>query len=148
MFHKISRWFEQNLKLESQPDDAHTVELATAVLLHEIMRADDNMDDNEKKVFQTILGQKFHLNENEIRELTQLSSDKALQAADFRQFTRVLNEECGMQEKVALIEHMWEVAYADSNIDGIEEHLIRKISDLLHIPHSEFIQAKLRVTEQ
>jgi uncharacterized tellurite resistance protein B-like protein len=51
-------------------------------------------------------------------------------------------------EKNNIIENLWRVAYADSYIDKYEEYYIRKIADLLHISHSNYIKAKLEAAKQ
>ena len=49
------------------------------------------------------------------------------------------------EEKVGLIENMWRIAFSDEQLDKYEEHLIRKISDLIYVSHSDFIKTKLNV---
>ena len=58
-----------------------------------------------------------------------------------------VNRACSEAEKLRLVEQLWRVANADSVIHKYEEHLIRRIADLLHIPHRAFIVAKLRAAE-
>ena len=147
MFKQIGNWFEQTFQLDTPPDDEHSVELCTAALLYQIMRADDQVEESEQQKMQQLLIERYHLSEEEMQALMSLCSKEVDQAADFHQFTSVLNEKCSTQEKRTLIENLWAVAYADEQIDAIEEHLIRKIADLLYVPHSTFIQAKLKITQ-
>ena len=42
---------------------------------------------------------------------------------------------------------MWKIAYADGNIDKDEEHIIRKVSNLIYVAHSDFIKAKINARE-
>jgi uncharacterized tellurite resistance protein B-like protein len=148
MFNALSDWFKQQLQQPTVTSKAHTVELATAVLLYEIMRADNTIESSERDAFESLLDKHFSLSQEEKQNLFALSEKQANHATDFHQFTHVLNQNCSAEEKRKMIESLWRVAYADKHIDVHETHLIRRISDLLHIPHSEFIRAKLKVTEE
>lgn len=147
MFKKLNDWFESQLQHRQPNDSQHTVELATAVLMYEIMRADDNFLASEQSMFEELLDHHFSLTNEEKAALLDSSAEHAKLSVDFQQFTRVLNDNCEMTEKRQILESLWRVAYADEHIDAHEVHLIRRISDLMHIPHSEFIQTKLKVTE-
>ncbi|MEP4892016.1 MAG: TerB family tellurite resistance protein [Aliiglaciecola sp.] len=147
MFKALSDWFQQNLQQSDQVSEQQTIELATAVLLFEIMRADGEFAESEQHTYQQILRTHFNLSDSELESLMKLSSDHAKQAVDYHQFTRTINQHCDMQEKRQILESLWRVAYADRHLDVHEINLIRRISDLLHIPHSEFIQSKLKVTD-
>ncbi|GAC15287.1 tellurite resistance TerB family protein [Aliiglaciecola lipolytica] len=147
MFKALNEWFQQNLQQQSDTSEKHTVELATGVLLFEIMRADNKFEAAEKEAYQTLLKNQFDLSESELNSLVELASEQAEQAADFHQFTRIINAHCDVSEKLQILESLWQVAYADKHLDVQEIHLIRRISDLLHIPHSQFIQSKLKVID-
>ena len=142
MFKKVSDWFKQQLEQPEQQDD-HTIELATAVLMYEIMRADDKFEQQERDVFAAMLNKHFSLSDLQVAELSELTTHTAHQAADFVQFTRIINNKYDMQQKRAVLDALWMVAFADGTLDAQEEHLIRRIADLLYIPHSQFIQSKL-----
>jgi uncharacterized tellurite resistance protein B-like protein len=66
-------------------------------------------------------------------------------ATDFFQFTSKINENYSLEQRIKMLELLWQVAYADGELASIEEHIIRKIADLLHLRHSEFIQTKLNI---
>ena len=59
------------------------------------------------------------------------------------EYTRVVNDEFEYSDKLELLSRIWRLAFADGNLDKYEDHLIRKISDLIHISHSDFIKIKL-----
>lgn len=147
MFKTINQWFQDKLTQVDDGDDSHTVELATAVLLYEIMRADDTFLDSEHEEFANLLTTQFNLTEEEFSVLLDSSKQHAKTAVDFQQFTRVLNDKCDVDQKHQILDSLWRIAYADKHLDVHEIHLIRRISDLLHIPHSEFIKSKLNVIE-
>jgi len=127
---------------EARPE--HTLQLATAVLLIEVMRSDAESKNEEQATVLNILRQRFHLPETEVAQLSELGHRTAIAANDFHQFTSLINRELDMPEKVRIIEYMWQVAYADKQISEHEEHLLRKIAGLLYIAHADYIAAKLR----
>ncbi len=124
-----------------------TVELATAALLSEIIRADRHADERELAAYKALLREQFSLSDEAIDALADEGRIKAEDAVDLVQFTQVINQRCDQTQKRAILNGLWEVAYADKEIAPIEEHIIRRIADLLHLPHSQFIQSKLKVTE-
>jgi len=122
----------------------HTLKLATAVLLIEVMQSDVDSTDKERGTIITILKGRFHLSDAEVAQLSKLGHSAAKTATDFHQFTSIINQELEAPEKIRIIEYMWQVAYADGHISAHENHLMRRIVDLLHIPHGDNIAAKLR----
>ena len=147
MLKNLTQWFQNQFEQPEQDTPASTVELATAVLLYEIMRADHKFEDSEREVYRSALTSKFSLSTQALEELMEMTKQQSDYAADFQQFTRVLNDKCNAKEKRAILDSLWQVAYADKHIDAHEEHLIRRIADLLYIPHSQFIQSKLSNTD-
>ena len=143
MLSKLITWFEDVTSQADNTKPEHKVELAIAVLLYEIMRADGQFGTEEKQVYHRLLTEHFSLDAQELVSLTTLTEDQVEKATDFSQFTRVINDVCDAQEKRKILDGLWHLAYADDTLDPEEEYLIRKIADLLYIPHSQFIQSKL-----
>lgn len=123
---------------------AMTVQLATAVLLVEAMRADKGMDAGERAAVQRILQERFTLSAADVQELLAAAEERSRLANDYFAFTNVLNERLAQEEKVNVIELMWKVAYVDGTADAGEIHVISRIAGLLHVPHGDYIAAKLR----
>ena len=130
------------VNVDSRP--VHTLQLATAVLLIEVMRSDAESKDEEQAAILNILKQRFHLPDAAVAQLNERGLRTAKTANDFYQFTSVINRELEFHEKVRIIEYMWQVAYADGTISAHENHLMRKIGELLYIPHGDYIAAKMR----
>jgi len=116
--------------------------LASAALLIELSKADRAIDEEETASLVNILRQRFDLAEDDLAELMTLAQQEADEATSLYQFTSLMNDKFGYQEKVETILGMWEVAYADGRIDRYEEHLIRKVAELLHLSHKDFIKSK------
>jgi uncharacterized tellurite resistance protein B-like protein len=128
-------------------DDAEGLRLAIAALLVEVLRADDATAATERRQVVESLGRQLGLDEADGRELLELAERHVDESHDLYQFTSQLNRACSETEKLRLIEQLWRVANADSVIHKYEEHLIRRIAALLHVPHRAFIVAKLRAAE-
>jgi uncharacterized tellurite resistance protein B-like protein len=144
MIASIQEWFKNHLEMDNN-DSQHTIELATAVLLYEVMRADHKLEQLEQDSYRKQLEKHFCLGVSELETLCQLSQSEADSAADYQQFTRVINDMYGPEEKRAVLDSLWSVAYADHELSPHEDYTIRKIADLLYIPHSQFIQSKLSI---
>jgi len=151
MLAAITSFFESCLKPDKADTPASTADklhLACAALMLELCQADQSMDDSEQRILQNILKRTFNLNEAALTTLWDLAHAEARNATSLFQFTSLINESYAYPEKVRLLQYMWEVARADGRIDRYEEHLIRKIADLLYLTHGDFIRAKLTSKQQ
>jgi uncharacterized tellurite resistance protein B-like protein len=147
MLKAIKQFFDNHIgQVEEQSQDSeHRLQVATAALFIEIARADFHIEDKELGQISAALETKFHLSAQEVNELIELATQEAKQAISYYEFTSLINQEFSFEQKIKIVELMWQVAYADDYLQKYEEALIRKISDLLYIPHSDFIAAKHRV---
>ncbi|GAB2804052.1 TerB family tellurite resistance protein [Halomonas shantousis] len=146
MLEAIQQFFNRRLAGPGATENrAITLELATAALLCEIVRADYHTDPSELKALRKMLQARFSLDPDEVEELMTLAEQEADQAVDHFQFVHLINERYDYDDKVALVELMWRLAYADQQLDAYEEHRIRKLADLLFVSHSDFIRCKLQV---
>ena len=123
---------------------SHTLELATAVLLVEVMRNEPGLKEVEKDAVLLALRRKFHLAQDELDRLLEMAHETARTAYDYHSFTNRLNERFTQDQKILVIEAMWQVAYADGHIAAGENHVIAKVAGLLHVTHGEYIAAKMR----
>jgi uncharacterized tellurite resistance protein B-like protein len=129
-------------------DNEHTLQLAAAALLIELSRADFQRDPNEQRAIEQALRNSFQLSQSELDELITLAEQEAKQATSLYQFTRLINDHYSPEQKSQLIERMWQVALTDGDICKYEEHLIRKVAELIYVPHQEFIRSKLVVLSE
>ncbi|HTO46136.1 MAG TPA: TerB family tellurite resistance protein [Burkholderiales bacterium] len=146
MLNAIREFFEQHVAAEAG-DDAHAVRLATAALLVETVRLDGGIDDAERAAAHRALRSKFALGAAEAATLIALAEEQARGATDYYQFTSLINRHFSAAQKEKVIELMWQVAYADADLSAHEQHVVRKIADLLHVPHRAYIAAKLRARD-
>ena len=148
MLNTIKEFFEKNMSLETEEDIEHRLKLATAALMIEIMKQDGETKNEEVDSVKKALRTKFELTKTEIDELFTLASEEARQSVDLYQFTSLIREHFSQEKKIKTIEYLWTVAYADNHLDAHEEHLIRRIADLLYVTHQDFMKAKHKVQEK
>lgn len=147
MLKAIGDFFEKHIKgpgAEQEKSGHDPLHVATAALLVEMMRMSGDVTDSERARVVHALELKFGLASTETAELSELAEQEAREATDYYQFTALMQDRFSMEEKERLIEHLWAVAYADGELHRYEEHLVRKVADLLHVSHKAFIAAKLR----
>ena len=128
----------------SAQEVAHTVQLATAVMLVEVMRADGHFDPAERLAVIDILRAEFALSDDQTAPLVELAEQTVSGSTDWFEFTSHINAQFDMEAKVRIIEYMWRVAYADGHLSEHERHTMWRVSDLLHVPHGAYINAKIR----
>jgi len=145
MLDKLRSFFDKYLSVEqASPEDIeHALRVAASVLMIEVMKMDFEIKDEEQEQILLLIKEEFELSDDDATALYDVATDKALFATDFHEFTRLLNEHYSVEQKVRLVRLLWKVALADGKVHAYEEHLIRRISDLMHLRHSEYIQAKL-----
>ena len=122
----------------------HTLQLACAVMLVEVMRADDEMSPDERLSVMRALRSQFSLADDEIERLIELAEQTARQATDWFAFTDHINRHFDTSAKLHMVELMWQVAYADGHLDAHERHVLWRIADLLHVPQGAYVHARLR----
>ena len=148
MIESIKSFFENKLtkkEEEEAPMAMSRVDLTCAALLVEVMNSDHELDEREHQEFMAVLQQSYNIAESDLEELTQLAKDEAFEATSLYEFTKLINDSYDYQQKVGLIENMWRIAFSDKRLDKYEDHLIRKVSELIYVSHSDFIKTKLKV---
>lgn len=123
------------------------VEVAVAILLMEVARADFDVAEEELDVIRQTLVTDFAMEEAAARELVGQAATEVNESTGFFPFVRALNERLDPGEKCRVIETLWRVAYADAGKHHLEEAIIRQIADLLYVPHSDFVRARVRAEE-
>jgi uncharacterized tellurite resistance protein B-like protein len=131
----------------SRESSDHAVQLAAAVLLVEVARAEPASTPAEGRAILDALQKRFTFAPDELARLVELAQAEAKDLYDYHRFTSVLNERFTQPEKVALVEAMWQVAFADEHLDAHENHLISKVAGLLHVTHGEYIAAKMHAKQ-
>ena len=150
MLNSIRQFFENKLvNNEEEPTSSSIAktDLACAALLIEVINSDHKLEEQETQAFFSVLQNNLNIPGEDIDELVELAENQAKEATSLYEFTSLINSDYDYSQKVGLIENMWRIAFSDNNLDKYEDHLIRKISDLIYVSHSDFIRAKLKVRD-
>lgn len=118
------------------------LQLAAGVLLLEVSSSDFERHPEEKAAALGALGRAFGLNGQQLEILYEHALSSADNAVSLYEFVSVINRECDQAQKMQLLEDLWRVAYADGRLDKYEDNRIRRIAELLYMPHRAFIQSK------
>ena len=151
MFEALHQLFQGRVALPPdapEPDREHALRLAAAALMFEIVRADASVDEAERTVMKAALQSSFDLSAEETGELVRLAEAESKGAASLYEFTSLVDAGLDASQKKRIVELLWLVAFADGRKDAHEEHLVRRIAGLLHVPHPDFIEARRRAREQ
>jgi uncharacterized tellurite resistance protein B-like protein len=148
MLDSIKRFFEERVApvaAEAAPVDRERgLKLAAAALLYEVVRADREVKAEELTVARAAMQGTFGLTKDETDELMRLAEEQSRGATSLYEFTHLIDEAFSPEQKKRVVELLWLVAFADAEKDAHEEQLVRRIAGLLHVPHPDFIDAKIR----
>jgi len=149
MLKSIKSFFEAHLAEETEDpaDQLHQTNLASAALMVEVMNSDHELDEREMSAILEVLQRTFEVSDDELEELLRLARSEAQQATSLYEFTRLINDNFEYEKKCELVKNMWRIAFADEHLDKYEEHLIRRVSELIYVSHSDFIRTKLQVRD-
>jgi uncharacterized tellurite resistance protein B-like protein len=152
MLSSLRKLFEEKVAPEvvaHEPENReHGLRVAAAALLFEVVRADAVVKDEERTVMRAAVQSTFGLAREEAEELVHVAEESSRGAASLYEFTEIVDRELEPADKKRLVELLWLVAFADARKDPEEEYMVRKIAGLLHVPHPDFIDAKIRAREE
>jgi uncharacterized tellurite resistance protein B-like protein len=152
MLNNVRRFFDQKIRSVAGGHQTElperALQLATASLLVEVSRADFHIDASEREAIVDAVQQMFGLSSQETREIVEMAESEIEDATSLYEFTRLVNDNFDYAQKLKIVEMLWRVSYADLDKDKYEEHLIRKISDLIYVTHSDFVRMRHRVENQ
>jgi len=151
MIDRIRRFFDEYV-LAPTPngtvDKDHAMRCAAAALMLEMTHMEANAAERAqgpgRELAADIVRERFALPPDEAQTLLECAEAERAEATDYFQFTRLINEHFDPEQKIALIESLWRVAYADDRLTTMEEYLVRKVAELIYVPHAAFISAKHR----
>ena len=149
MLDTIQLFFQQALaEPERSEDPAPKLERAAAALLCEVMRADYHTDEAELEALRQLLMGHFKLSGEAVEELMEMAREEVEYSVDHYQFVSLIKQHYDYGQRCELVRMMWVLANADARHNALEEHRIRRLADLLHVSHSDFIRTKLQVQGQ
>ena len=143
MINKLEALFATPGSQSEEPSPA----LAGAALMFEVAWADHAVADAEIEKISILLKDLFELDHDQVKSLLQETRKLHDESVGVYPFTRAINEELDQDQKYQIVFALWQIALADNTLDRFEEHVIRRIAELLYVPHRKFIEAKLRAKE-
>ena len=142
----MTDWFDQLRSWVApsgdEPVDPREIARAAAIILLEMAATDERRDEQELGVIHQAMQQAFGIDDDALDELIRDAETLRDQAVSLHDFTRDLKAHLERKERDDLVEWLWRVAWADGRIDRYEEQLLRRLADLLGVPHPEFIRRK------
>lgn len=139
MINKLKAFFAPEPEHDSRDDIEHKLRKASAGLLLEVAKADLSLEPQELAKIQSLITSGFELSTDEADELVDLLDKEDI---SIHPLTSTINDHYEYTQKVALMQHLWSVAFADGELSKYEDATIRKIADLLYIRHADFIRTK------
>jgi uncharacterized tellurite resistance protein B-like protein len=125
-----------------QPDQQAPVELAVAALLFEMARMEAEPTEARLASAHAALVRIFAMSEARAGEMLAAAGAPDKRLTSYFDAVSLLNRHFSLERKIALVEQLWRVAYSDSELDLNEDHLARKLSDLLYVPHVQCMLAR------
>jgi uncharacterized tellurite resistance protein B-like protein len=150
MFDEIKAWLEGGPTERNGAGAPATdpVQLAAAALLVEAAHVDDSVDPSERAAIDRILEHRFKLSPAAARRLFDSAEHATDASAQLFRFTQVINDRFALEQRIELMEMLWEVVYADGTVDALEDTLLRRIGGLIYVPDRERGAARQRVVQR
>ena len=142
----IGRWVDVVFPSAQTTEQNERLALRRACcgLLFEVARLESEHPALKRAVVAQILAEIFSMRPDETAALIAACDSKTDRYTSYFAPVALINKRWSSQQKVQLVEHLWRVALADGTLDMYEEHLVRKLADLLYVSHTDFILAKHR----
>lgn len=130
---------------QTEASPAHDLRIAACALLVEIARIDETFTANETEAVLSILETRYGLARSHADALMAEAERELDDSVDLWQFAKLINQNYSIEEKLELIEMLWQIVYVDGKMDRYEHYLMRKLKNLLRLSHDQLIEAKLKV---
>jgi uncharacterized tellurite resistance protein B-like protein len=147
MIRRLKKFFTRTTRSAPEDSATDTIQLAVAVLLVEIARADHQQQESEDSEISSQLADNFQLSADEARSLLNAAKDRVEHSVSLQEFTRRLHTDLSDGQKQKVIEMLWRVALADNDLDKYEDYLIGKIAELLYVSRGDVIRLRHHVSE-
>ncbi len=148
MLNSIKRFFGKPGQKKSDAGEEkteHDIRVATCALLVELARIDETFTRAEMDSILSILKDKYGL-AGEYADALIAEAEKELDdSLDLWQFASLINQNYSNEEKIDIIETLWQVVYVDGKMDQHEHYLMNKLKNLLRLSQDQLIDAKLKV---
>lgn len=147
MIASIKRFFGKTAvdKADSGQAGDHDIKVATCALLVEMARIDESFTAQETETILHILTRQYGVSDEHAQALVAEAEKELIESVDLWQFARLINENYSREEKIHILETLWQVVFVDGKMDQYEDYLMHKMSNLLRLSHKELIDAKMKI---
>ncbi|HEB71794.1 MAG TPA: TerB family tellurite resistance protein [Nitrospirae bacterium] len=141
----IEKFFKKDDdKSAGSADKEYDLRVATCAVMLEIANIDGNFSEAERKRIVSFLESNFGLSGEIASELIEKAGEKLESSIDLWGFTNRINENYKREEKIRLIEMIWEIVFTDDYMDKHEDYLMKKLGKLLRLSHQDIMEAKMK----
>ena len=145
MLKKIKSFFTRTSEEVFEKEQvSQKIDKTCAALIIEVALADKVFDESEVNLLKEMLLKAYTLEASEIQDLIENAEKAVEESTSLYEYTKEVNDNFDYESKLNLVDQLWRIAFADGYLDKYEEHVVRKIADLIHISHNDFIQSKLK----
>jgi uncharacterized tellurite resistance protein B-like protein len=150
MFDEIKTWLEggPGELRKTGAGGVDEVQLAAAALLVEAAHVDATVDPRERAAIDRMLERRFNLSPAAARRLVENAERASDASAQLFGFASIVNDRFSLEQRIELMEMLWEVVYADGSVDALEDTLLRRIGGLIYVPDRERGAARQRVVQR
>ena len=145
MLNMITRFFNKPSDQEDEQNSGHDIQVATCALFLEMAQIDESFTKEEMEAILLILKSKYGLSPEYADALVEEAKKELEASIDLWQFSKKINENYSIEEKIEIIESLWQIVFIDEKMDKYENYLMHKLSALLRLSHKQLMDAKLRV---
>jgi uncharacterized tellurite resistance protein B-like protein len=128
--------------------DTDELVLAAAALLVEAAVLDGDFDADERHTIARLLGERFGVEPKETARIIEEAAEAARQTSQLYAFTRVIKDRFDAEERVRMIEMLWDVVYADGKVHDYEASLVRRVAGLIYVPDRDSGAARKRALQR
>jgi len=125
--------------------EAQALQGACCGLLMEVARLDSAAAERKRAAVSQAMREEFGIANEELAPMIASAARPENRLTSYFSPVALINQGYAPEQKAQFIERLWRVAIADGDIDMYEDQLVRKLADLLYVPHADFILAKHRV---
>ena len=149
MLKKVVDFFQADAVADTGTSkSADDLQIAAAALLIEAARLDEDEHPDEMRAVRRLLQERFDLGDEETDHVIELASERQERSVELHSFTHVIKTRFSHDERVQLIEMLWEVVYADGRLHDFEANLMRRIGGLIHVSDRERGEARKRALQR
>jgi uncharacterized tellurite resistance protein B-like protein len=150
MLNIIKRFFSNvpaEISTNRKRKTEHDVRVATCALFLEMAHIDEKFTTTEMDTILSILKEKYGLSQEHADALLSEADRELEESVDLWQFARLINENYSIEEKIEIIETLWQMVFVDGKMDKYEHYLMSKLKNLLRLSQDQLIKAKLKVMQ-